>query len=281
MPIKGPVLAQQLYGDTSLRHFTDLDILIRAEDFHQSYEILKKEQFVAETPINTKEETWLLQADSEYRFIYQGDLLEIHWGIAEKGVQYPLKEDQLWNNPYPINLNGRKVFSLSLENLFLMLCIHGTKHLWSKLIWIADLTQFTYANPEIDWFDILDHAKEIGFYRIACLGLFLAERLGGAQLPGEISMEIRSDQKIDLLAKKAIETLFSKAQLSEQNQIDFYLRCRERIIDRTYFLLDQAFRPKQIDWQMISLPQKLFPLYYFVRPLRLLYKFTVLPITSR
>jgi hypothetical protein len=32
MPLKGPVLAQQLYGDVALRQFSDLDILVARED---------------------------------------------------------------------------------------------------------------------------------------------------------------------------------------------------------------------------------------------------------
>jgi hypothetical protein len=273
IPIKGPTLALRLYGDTSLRHFSDLDVLIQEKDFHKCYEILVEAGFTPKVPVSLKDESWMLKADTECQFTYQGDILEIHWAIAERGVQYPLKEDQLRNHLHPIEIHGREVLSLSTENLLFMLCIHGTKHMWGRLTWIADLAYFTKVYPDLDWFEVLDGAKRVGFHRVVCLGLLLAESVGGAQLPQEISSRVRSDPITKQLAIEACATLFDDALPSEEIQADYYLRARERVRDRTYFILDQAFIPKQVDWTTISLPKLLYPLYYVLRPIRLLVKF--------
>jgi hypothetical protein len=58
----------------------------------------------------------------------------------------------------------------------------------------------------------------------------------------------------------------------------FYLQARERIQDRLYYVLDQALVPKQADWMAISVPEVFYPLYYFLRPLRLIYKFGIMPV---
>jgi hypothetical protein len=273
IPIKGPTLAMRLYGDTAPRHFSDLDVLIQGEDFRRCYEILTAAGFTTKATVNNKDEPWLLRADTEYQFTYQGDILEIHWALAERGVQYPLKEDQVWNHLQPIEIHGREVLSLSLENLLLMLCIHGTKHVWGRLNWIADLAYFTKAYPDMDWFEVLEGAKEVGFHRVVCLGLLLAESLGGAQLPSEISSRVGSDPITEQLANEACATLLDDALPSEKIQVDYYLRARERVRDRTYYILDQAFIPKQVDWTTISLPKLLYPVYYILRPIRLLIKF--------
>jgi len=39
LTFKGPALAQMAYGDTSLRHYSDLDILIRKEQPKQAKDV--------------------------------------------------------------------------------------------------------------------------------------------------------------------------------------------------------------------------------------------------
>lgn len=281
MPLKGPTMAVRLYGDTSLRHFSDLDILIQRKDFRRCYQLLMEAGFTPKTSIQQKEEAWLLKADTECQFSYQNDFLEIHWAIAEKGVQYPLKETIFWEQRYHIDFYGCKVLSLSPDNLILLLCIHGTKHGWGRLSWIADIAHFSKAYPDFNWSAVLESAEKIGFYRVVCLGLHLAESLGGAKLPRKINSMIHSDPLIEQLASEAGKNLLGINPVTEKSQVAYYLRSRERRKDQTYFILDQAFTPKQIDWQTISLPAVLYPLYYLIRPLRLFFKLIITPIIQR
>ncbi len=40
LTLKGPVLAFSLFGDIGMRHSSDLDLMINADDLHKSIEIL-------------------------------------------------------------------------------------------------------------------------------------------------------------------------------------------------------------------------------------------------
>jgi hypothetical protein len=177
IPLKGPTMAVWLYGDSSLRHFSDLDILIQRKDFRRSYQLLTAAGYTTKSTVRQKEEPWLLKADTECQFSYQTDLLELHWAVAERGVQYPLKESKFWEQRYPIEFHGRQILSLSLDNLMILLCMHGTKHGWARLSWIADLAHFSKEFPEFDWSEVLESTKKVGFFRVVCLGLHLAESL--------------------------------------------------------------------------------------------------------
>jgi len=281
MPIKGPVLAEQLYSDLSLRQFSDLDILIHAEDFLATYRILETAGFRPAFPVDSKIEPWLLRSETEHSFFYQNDMLEVHWAIAEKGVQYPIKEDQLWQNPLTIELPEKSLHALSPQNLLLLLCIHGAKHLWSRLIWVADVAHFVKTYPQINWGDSLERARKLGFYRIICLGLFMAENIGGAQLPHNISKTIRNDPAVELLAHQALIVQLNETISTEVTLVKYYLRCRERYRDRVYYVLDQTFIPKQADRTAISMPDFLYPLYIALRPLRLILKLLIIPFFTR
>ena len=68
---------------------------------------------------------------------------------------------------------------------------------------------------------------------------------------------------------------------SDTRNARFYLHSRERLRDRLDYFWDQAFIPKQEDWRSMPLPVALYPLYYLLRPLRLLYKFLIVPLVSR
>ena len=170
---------------------------------------------------------------------------------------------------------------LSTPNLLLMLCLHGTKHLWSKLSWIADLAQFTTTYPDLDWPALLEGVARLGFSRVVALGLHLAQQFSGARLPQQLASQIQDDPRIPQLAQQAFHNLLAETPASEQDQVDYYLRARERLQDRAYFILDQAFIPKQVDWTTISLPAALYPLYYLLRPLRLFHKIVIFPRFSR
>jgi hypothetical protein len=280
IPLKGPVLAVQLYRDTSMRQFTDLDLMIREEDFRRCDQILSAAGFTPKFPVNTKNESWLLRGDVEHEYFYKGDLLDLHWAIAERGVYHPLDTAEFWCDLGLIELHGRQFFSLSPENLLYTLCIHGGKHMWSSLTWVSDLAHFAKTFPDFNWSNALDRATKNGFFRVICVGLRLADTLGGAKLPQQIRSRYLSDPAITQLASEALQTIFNLSVHSDTTMFNYYSRSRERFRERLYQSIDQIFIPKQEDWQTIPLPKFLYPAYYLLRPVRLLIKFGPQLITS-
>ena len=276
IPLKGPTLADRLYGNVYLRHFADLDVLIQKEDFSRCYEILMEAGFCPDFPVDRKQQNWLLRSDTEHTFNSAGDILEIHWAIAEKGVQQPLKTDQFLEQLLPVEFYGQPIYELSPENLLLMLCIHGTKHHWANLCWIADLGRFTQVYSHLDWSGILDKATQYGFYKIVCNSLYLSDLMCGVNFPQNVQDRYREAPDIEQFAVETIHSI--KCHLNNQipqtgGDMKYYIRSRERTRDRLYYIFDQAFVPKQVDWLTLSLPKFLYPLYYVFRPLRLGYKF--------
>jgi hypothetical protein len=281
IPIKGPTLAIQLYGDVTQRHFTDLDILIQEKDFHRCNDLLSQAGFIPGMRITKSQESWLLRGDTEFHFSYEGDNLETHWAIAERGVCAFIDIADYWHDLQPFEFLGKQVFLLSPESLFLMLCLHGTKHMWDKLAWISDLAFFTKAYPDFNWSKLMERAKKDGLLRIVCLGLNLAEIYGGARIPDHIRTIYRSDPVISELSNRALENICANSTPSSQSVYKYYIRARERTRDRLYYYIDQIFIPKQADWLQFPLPKYFYPAYFVLRPMRLLIKFGKLSNANR
>jgi hypothetical protein len=110
--------------------------------------------------------------------------------------------------------------------------------------------------------------------RILLLGLSLAKELTGIDLPEMIVREIDADHGIKELASRAFAKLFRNTSTSDEffESHLFTLMLREHWQDKVRYCLDLGLTPTFEDWQSVSLPEFLYPLYYLVRPLRLAVK---------
>lgn len=280
LALKGPVLAVQAYADLNLRSFTDLDILIHPRDFAAAYAVLGEAGAVPEAPLTPAQQKWLVISENHYAFRLQEDILEVHWGVAELGVLHPVMGDRFWQEVTETEILEQKVASLSVENALFLACLHGAKHGWQKLKYIADLAHLIHAHPGVNWLRFLRGAKASGFHRLVCLGLLLAENPGGVRLDSATRSEIQSDpQALALAGAVRGRLLRDDAPLSATGGIWFYLKARERFRDRAYYVFDQLFIPKQADWRVVSLPSaRWYPLYALIRPIRLAVKFGLLAV---
>lgn len=90
-----------------------------------------------------------------------------------------------------------------------------------------------------------------------------------------------------MLADEISHRLSSKRNAQKVTEIDvlkpcvdeelLYLRARERKIDRALYYMRRITIPTEDDWDSIHIPGYLFPLYRFIRPVRLIgrYKFSI------
>src|SRR3712207_8653927 len=44
----------------------------------------------------------------------------------------------------------------TLFRSLLILCVHGTKHIWGRLSWICDVAELLRTQPDMDWEYVLD-----------------------------------------------------------------------------------------------------------------------------
>src|SRR6516165_1086088 len=149
---KGPILAEAVYGDLSLREFCDLDLLIRVQDLAKAEDSLLGCGYTAQFP-DRDYRTAFLSYHGQYAFRRgQSDLwVDLHWQFCGDGVVFPLRAVEVWPGLIEETIAGRAVLSLARDDLALYLAAHGTKEGWRNLLWLCDFEEFLRLYEDVDW----------------------------------------------------------------------------------------------------------------------------------
>jgi len=182
VPLKGPALAESLYPDPVLRPFSDLDLLVRKDDVPAALELLAREGYRLGAHLARLRMRTLLSLQFEVllrqEHVAQVDL---QWEIGLGDYPFCFDAEILWRSLMRSRIAGREVAGLSAESLMLFLCVHGAKHVWSRLHWIGDVARLVCTRP--DWAGTLKLATEAGCIRPLLVGLLLAQELLEAPVP--------------------------------------------------------------------------------------------------
>ena len=110
-------------------------------------------------------------------------VLELRWRLelTQPRFKRNLGMDWVWPRRRTAMLAGAEVPDMSPEITLLMLCMHGSKHVWSRLIWICDVAQLLVSSPDLDWKEVTREANQSGLWRSLALGVLLAHRFAGAE----------------------------------------------------------------------------------------------------
>ena len=282
---KGPALAASVYGDIALRQFVDLDILVRRQDVFDVKEILVKQEYNPEFVLTESQKAAFLDNHYDYAFLRNESnaLVEIHWEVAEGFLSFPLSVESLLERIRPVDIAGRQVATLSAEDSLLVLCIHGSKHLWTRLGWICDVARLIEREKELNWQQASARAAALGSKRMFLLGLFLAGNLLGAPLPKDLLQQAEADQSVLSLAEGVRKRLFDGRNnapgMFESSM--FHLKMRERLLDKSRYCFRMAMTTNVRDWMFLPMPRALFFLYYPLRPIRLAGKYALKLLKSR
>jgi len=278
---KGPILGELIYGQTALRQFCDLDILIDERNLAKTKQLLISQGY-----------TLQLQYNWQYHFIHKDSRtnLDIHYaGITPKERPLALNFQQLWSRLQPVCIAGTEVLSLQPEDLLLILCVQVAKDCWQwkeQLGKICDIAEVIRVHQQMDWHWVMKQAHFMGCERMVLLSLLLAQELLGTTLPQEVWQKIPAHPVVKKLSQQVILRLFRKrsspvAQLPKFRDTEknlFYFAVRERQRDRLpYFfhLLNAAFAPSLEDQESLPLPTSVHFLYYFIRPFRIVKKYSL------
>jgi hypothetical protein len=284
IPYKGPALAADLYGDLVLRPFIDLDILIPRQAVLKARDLLVTLGYRPHFALKDTEVAAYQKAHYELIFSHerQRSIVELKWDVTDTFFSLPTDYEALWERRKPVRLAEREILALSPEDTLLVLSIHGAKHLWTRLLWIYDVARLLHVHQDLDWQWVLKSMDSRGGRRILFLGLSLAHTLLGAPLPADLEKKIRSDSAVQRLTRSVGVQLFRRTSnavgLWETSL--FHLKARERLRDRVRYCCRFAMTLTPGDWSVFPLPKLLFPLYYVVRPLRLLKKYGLRPLVE-
>jgi hypothetical protein len=274
VPYKGPVLATTLYGNVALRTYGDLDIVVRPGDQARALDALLADRY---RRIEVEEEE-LGQRQRWHHELVRDDgapMLELHWSFAQRSWRFLPDLDGVWARLQPWPVGHEEVDGFCPEDLLAVLCVHGARHFWLRLLWICDIAQLVESCPQTDWTRVVRDARRSGTLRLVLLGLALAEELLGTELAAPVRDALRSEPEVRSVAAKLRARTLSRHPVEPKGReaTDLYLEMRERWRERAAHVLEPNFD----DLRTVSLPPALSGVYWVVRPLKLAARYTVGP----
>ena len=268
-PYKGPVLAAQAYGDVGLREFADLDLIVPQTQIATAHAALVALGYRSLLPGVEKPDGF---RDIPGQYAYSKDpetMVELH---TERTLRYfprSLDLHELCERREFVNVAGRQVLTFSLEDTFLLLCVHGSKHIWERLGWIADIAAFMKPSRPVDWELALGRARRSGIQRMVLLGAGLAAQLFSVELANELADGLKRDETAGRLTAAISERFVSaeQARLGVFGRFAFRVRMRGSLIEGLPYAIRLAMTPTELDRGRHA--AFLEPLYALRRPLRL------------
>jgi hypothetical protein len=188
---KGALLAQMAYGEISLRQAGDIDLLINSRDFAQARLLLESLGYDMTPQLTAAQLASHLSNHCEIQFMRDEwfTVVDLHWDLAPRSFVFGVKADEVMSRLQSVSLVGTTVQTFGAEDLLLYQAMHGAKHLWRRLEWIASLAESLRATPEVDWDTLINRAASARATRMLALGLRLVEQFSDVPVPIVASLD--------------------------------------------------------------------------------------------
>ena len=250
LAIKGPVLAREAYADPSARAYGDLDLLVRQRDIRRATELMIASGYEAAVSLNAMDAG---KTPGQYLFSKSDSklLIELHNDWTLRYFPRPLRIEEFFARQIYVSVDGHEVPTPCVEDHLVLICIHGAKHFWERLSWIADVAGLISRQTSIDWERAASSAKAVQAEHLLHTGLRLAADVLHAELPEAVLSKVQEDV---IAAKLADQTLrwLPAAGYSPPGLLGraaFRLKMRGNFLAAPAYLLRLSLSPTEEDWQ--------------------------------
>lgn len=272
IPFKGLISAELIYRDLSLRKCGDIDILVRATDFRHAKQLFINEGFIQTLPDQAEIDYLQSGLFNEDRKLN----IDLHYGIPPKSSL--IKVNKLFKDTTCLSIHNKQINTFSRIDMFLVICINATKEYWNqKLYQYCDINEFLLTNNDIDLNLIVKRAKNLRCKRMLFIALLVTNEIYDTPLP-EIK-GINDIEPIQAIKQELLKQIFPDDIYYENKRYNMFILESEEefftgIMDSFYVRamskIPKLLTPNKNDFELIKLPQNLYPLYYLLKPFRVL-----------
>ena len=177
VPLKGPMLAERLYGSVALRRILDVDLLVSPRDVATATALLESLGYhlVAAPGADSPHRA----ASHHVRLVSAGrsHVLELHRYLLSPSGGRRIALDAIHPRLRSASVAGVPAPELAPEDLVVYLCLHGSAHGWTRLEWLAAVGELCRSGAVADWGLVWDTARAWGGERRVRATLTLVRRL--------------------------------------------------------------------------------------------------------
>jgi hypothetical protein len=287
VPLKGPLLAMSIYGNLALRGTSyDLDIAVAEADFERTLALLLARGYSKREIPEPRIHAHGHRDPGEVDLLAPagGVLLDLHTRLVGNLHTRAMSMPEVLARTEERELLGMRVKLLAPEDQLLYLCLHGAKHMFARLLWIADVAEVIRASPALRWPQLITSADTLAARRRLALGVFLAWKTLGAEVPPEVRNALFRDRALPALYALVIRRLTVSAggtvPPTLASIVAGEMAVRESWSQRRSYLASNI-RPNERDAGWLSVRPGLAWLRYLLRPLRLIQRHAVRPMMLR
>jgi len=198
--LKGPILAQSLYGNIADRHYSDLDVLTRGEKISEVIQIAKKQGFDIQSPradLSDKQWDYYFRHKKDIYLFHkeQGIFVELHTRIENRVILHPSKVDIFLQDLIEVPCGPAVFRSMNQHHTFLYLVLHGAIHQYFRLFWLRDVAE-AMKSWDLDHGRILSDSKSLGIELMLGVSLELASHLFSVTIPEEYQNTLSENHRI-------------------------------------------------------------------------------------
>lgn len=279
IPFKGPMLARMAYGDIALRQIADVDVLVRKSELSAARNVLLEHEYLYVHTMDRIQEKIFIQSNCALTLARENPrvVLDLHWELTPKYFYLPFDLNAMQARLQPVVLGGVSVQTFCAEDLLLILCVHGARHVWERLDWLVSVAELVRVSV-LDWDALIARARQSRCQRMLWLGLELGRQWLDAELSSDIQEKIHADPVVATLAAKISERFWRAEEARENFFEDTFVDelhplMFERWVDRARYYAALVFSPSAGDAAFFHLPSPFIFAYYLIRPIRLLFRF--------
>lgn len=280
-------IAQIKLADLELhqRHHGDIDLLIEnSDDLWRADKVLREKmgyrrlKLASINKLNSSQEKHLLAYDKDITYISKkGINIELHFKLLPSNTMCPFSSQHIFSNRTHFLLGNTLVPCMNKKNHQLYLLLHGSISRWFRLKWLCDIPRISDNGKCYIDSEILEKDQTTSTERMISQGLGMAHKFLSMPISDNVKKQLKNDPKISFITNKSEEFLTSEKVLFEhrpkisQNFLTYYFNLLKY---KLCLMKDWQYKKDVIkqnatdtlDWESISLPAILFPLYYLIHP---------------
>jgi hypothetical protein len=223
--VKGVALGTLVYGSVGPKMGWDIDLLVPPPAIEAAAAVLEAAGYRLDLPsgprarerLGSFHQHW---KESVWKSADGARTVELHTRLSDNamllptvGADSPIRKVEV--------ARGRFLPTLTADELFAYLCVHGASSAWFRLKWIADVGALLASAPPAEIERLYRRSQVLGAGRAAGQALLLSERLFGTALPPALSAELRSDRTHRWLLGIALRKLAGRTLATELHEIRF------------------------------------------------------------
>ena len=268
--LKGLPLSQRLYGHPLLRDALDIDLLVAPETQRAAERVLLDHGWrpALEFPETPARNRWHGRIAADRAFMRGGAKVELHPRLCHNPHYFAAAFEDLWARSASVNVGTAAFRTLGEDDEFVYLACHGTRHGWLRLDWLCDVAAILARMAPAHLERVAARCREQRLEIVLSSTLRLCKAAFRVEVPAP-SVRLCGEKRAAFIATAAARTWHHQEKPAPGSQLPLKLALKLALKPALRYVLHEmsAAMIAPRDWARIDLPDKLFFLYFPLRPL--------------